>query len=201
MLYRSKHAEYCEYQIQSLYFFFQPALFLFWGLFVFLGCFFYCSSTKAVKQSNQTWHIKQLLSKKIIELFIHHPAVYFPELNGQTTPKQALCQWTSQQAQSRNLCRRGFCVCVFVCASACAFSYPGTISGGSWRPQRKARTSDLGARRLSLLRRMGYRSPFLHSISGCCHIRKHTLAHRHRKQPCQQLIFMHLNPYACGHTN
>uniref|UniRef100_A0AAX7UQ65 non-specific serine/threonine protein kinase n=1 Tax=Astatotilapia calliptera TaxID=8154 RepID=A0AAX7UQ65_ASTCA len=69
--------------------------------------------------------------KKIIELFIHHPAVYFPELNGQTKPKQALCQWTSQRAQSRNLCRRGFCVCVFVCASACAFSYPGTISGGS----------------------------------------------------------------------
>lgn len=131
MLYRSKHAEYCEYQIQLLYFVFQPAL------CCCCCCFFFLL---LVSQSSET-----VESQLIIDLLINHQGV----LRSLSLTARVRQSQSRPSVSGRHIERRlapsvagGDCLCM--CARV--FRHPGFIylSGGSRRPQRKAGTAEPG---------------------------------------------------------
>lgn len=218
MLYRSKHAEYCEYQILSLYFVFQPALSSFtayharqWNV----GGWAEAQSNCNIRIKQHEWHAASVWLRWVKRATRWLSSFLFTGL---------MCP--VRQSQSRHfvsgchikLCSArsvtGDCLCVRVCVCKATLGLFPVFFECCVLLQRKAGLTEL---RLSAYLPFagGPPQPFSPSASDLhthTHTKNHathaqtrvcvcamwTRSHCHRRRQSQQLIFMHLNPYPCG---
>ena len=92
------------------------------------------------------------------------------------------------------------CVCVCVCVRVCVkppWVYFWWFLKAMSCCRRKQGWQSSGSALISPSQE-GYHSPFLPLTAASTQTHTYTPSHCHRRQQCQQLIFMHLNPYPCG---